>query len=146
MIWLSFFSVRTCADSGRLLSLWMICMHKATTASVRFLQINKVGLSQWRVLFFANDNELGYDQVKPLLSRNYTASSNCSNPWLDIPRISSYLAASRLIELTKYKGQPQNLPADPVYHPKDPLLSNLSLGSTPLISPSQFEALCTTTT
>jgi len=50
--------------------------------------------------------------------------------------------------LTPYRAyrQPQNLPADPVYHPKDPVLSNLSLGSTPFISPSQFEALRTTTT
>ena len=67
-------------------------------------------------------------------------------PGLNIPRISNYLAASRLTELTKYEGQPQNLPADPVYHPKDPVLSNLSLGSTPVILPSQFEALRITTT
>lgn len=80
-----------------------------------------------------------------LVSHDYTASSNCSNPWLDIPEISNSLAASRLTKLNKYEGQPQNLPADPTHHSKEPLLS-LSLGLTPLILSNQFEALRTTTT
>ena len=127
---------------------WFDCITTQDFSSKDTWNSRRLDLHKWK------DMGLHWDcHIQPHLhyhadrmSQNYTASSNHKNPWLDVPWISSSLAVSRFTKLTEYECQPQNLPADPVYHPKDPVLPNLPLGSTPLILPNKFEALRTTTT